>query len=174
MDLSLVLRRFSSIQPSLPAWYGLEGSRSSSLLVLDRAITAGCAVSKSPILPATQSLASLGRLELAAMMTSSSTDNASPSSSRPQLRAYDSFLSSSSPKAQALFVAPLNRFRRKTTDLVGQITGAQVKEEVLSDERRRREERRRAKCRACKVEFAGERELSKVSLDRRSSQVHIC
>lgn len=86
----------------------------------------------------------------------------SPSARQSQLRSYESFIAPS-PKTHAILKAPLSRLRRRTSELVDQITGATVAEDVVQEEQRLRDEARKWKCRACNVPFAGERELNKVS-----------
>lgn len=62
-----------------------------------------------------------------------------------------------------VFKAPLSKLRQRTTELVDQITGATLPAEVHQEEKRMRDEKRKWKCGACRVTFAGQRELTKVS-----------
>ncbi|CAO1619891.1 unnamed protein product [Jaminaea pallidilutea] len=84
----------------------------------------------------------------------------SPTATRDNMRLYESYIAPS-PKAHMAIKAPLGRLRRRTTELVDQITGATIQEEVKQQERDLREEKRKWRCRACKVSYAGERELNK-------------
>lgn len=87
----------------------------------------------------------------------------SPTATRDNMRLYESYIAPS-PKAHMAIKAPLGRLRRRTTELVDQITGATIQEDVKQQERDLREEKRKWRCRACKVSYAGERELNKVSI----------
>lgn len=77
------------------------------------------------------------------------------------MRLYESYITTS-PKAHMVFKAPLSRLRQRTAELVDQITGASLPPEVVQQESALREEKRKWRCGACKVAFAGDRELNKV------------
>lgn len=81
---------------------------------------------------------------------------------RPGQREYETAISSS-PVRHALINRPFSNIRRRTENLLDQITGGTLSPDVVEQERRNRERDRLLKCKACKMQFADDLGLSRVS-----------